>query len=217
MYNIKEAQSQNSFLGKVFMTLALTMIPTVLGLFAGMNMIGVLASMGVMFPIVSLIVLIGLIFAVSKFRDSTMGFALLFLFTFVMGITISLNILAYLASPEGVMIVTKAFVTTIILFFIMGMIGAKTKRDLSSLGTILFVALIALIIASIVNLFLHSTMMSFILSAVGAVIFSLFIMYDINKIVKGQVTSVTQATMALYIDFVNLFLNLLSLFGLSKN
>lgn len=217
MLNNQLVSTQNTFLSKVFLTLALTMIPTIIGLFVGGQMAVTIASMGVMFPLLSLVVMIGLIIAIGKLRDTPLGFALLFLFTFFMGITMSLSIMHYLSTPDGVNILINAFMTTVLLFFVMGMIGAKTNKDLSSLGMYLFVALIALIIASLINLFLQSTMMSFILSASGAIIFSLYIMYDINQIIKGNINSVTHATISLYLDFVNLFLSLLNLFGLSKN
>lgn len=209
--------SKNTFLSKVFMTLALTMVPTLLGLFVGSLMVPTLISMGMLFPILTIVVLIAIIFSLRKYGDSPTGFALLFLFTFVMGFSISLVILSYLATPDGILLVGKAFAITILLFFVMGMIGAKTNKDLSSMGAFLFAALIALIIAMIVNWFVQSTMMSFILSSIGAVIFSLFIMYDINRIVKGRVDSVVQATVQLYIDFINLFLNILNILGLSRN
>lgn len=217
MFENQLVNTQNTFLSKVFMTLALTMIPTLLGLFVGSQMTATIISMGVWFPIIALVVLIGIIFAIRKYKDTPIGFGLLFVFTFIMGITISLSILSYLATPEGINIVMKAFIITILLFFVMSVIGYKTQKDLSSMGMYLFVALIALIIAGLVNLFVQSTLMSFVLSSFGAVIFSLFIMYDINQIVKGHVTSVTQATIALYLDFINLFLSILNILGLSRD
>lgn len=208
---------QNPILPKVMLALAITMIPTVAGIMTGINFIGVIASMGWLFPILAFIGIIIFATVLSGMKDSPVAYLALMVFTFFMGIIMSGGIYHYLSSPEGINIIIKAFSTTIILFLVMGFIGANTKKDLSSMGRTLMIVLIGVIVAAIVNIFLASTLMSFIISAVSAVIFSLFIMYDINRVCNGGVTSVVQATVALYLDFVNLFMSLLNIFGLSKN
>lgn len=203
----------NAFLSKVMFTLAGTMIPTIIGIFLGLHIAPTIIHMGAIFSILSLVVCIGLMFGVFAAKDSPLGFFLLFLFTFVMGISISLNLISYFASAAGILIVAKAFISSVVIFTVMGIIGATTKRDLSGMGTILMVVLIGLIITSIVNIFLHSTMMNMVISAIASIVFSLFAMYDMQKIVRGNINSVTSATISLYLDFVNLFLNILDLFG----
>lgn len=215
--NYSISGTNNSLMSKVMLMLALTMIPTIGGLFVGVNMIGTIAAMGFWFPILFFVVLMGFIFVLSSLKDSPLGFLLLFVFTFVMGIAMSGSIAYYLATPGGVEVIVKAFSTTILLFFIMGFIGLTTKKDLHGLGSILFIVLIGIIVAALVNIFVGSTMLSFIISAIGAIVFSLFIMYDINRICNGYETSVIRATLSLYLDFINLFMSLLNLFGLSKN
>ena len=207
----------NAFMSKVMMMLALTMLPTIAGLFVGIKMIATIAAMGVWFPILFFVVLMGFVFLLSSMKDSPLGFLLLFVFTFFMGFVMSSSIAYYLASPGGVELIIKAFAITIIIFFAMGFIGMTTKKDLSGMGSILFVILIGLIIAAIVNIFIGSTILSFITSAISAIVFSLFIMYDINRICNGFETSVIRATLNLYLDFINLFMSLLNILGLSKD
>lgn len=211
------AGKNTSFMSKVMLMLALTMIPTIGGLFLGINMIGTIAAMGIWFPILFFVVLMGFIFVLSSLKDSPLGFLLLFVFTFMMGVAISGSIYYYLSSPGGVELIIKAFSITILIFFVMGFIGITTKKDLRGMGSVLFIVLIGLIVASLVNIFVASTMMSFIVSAIASVVFSLFIMYDINRICNGYETSVIRATLNLYLDFINLFMNILNLLGLSKN
>ena len=115
----------------------------------------------------------------------------------------------------------QAFLSTAIVFFIMALIGVSIKRDLSGMAKFLMAALIGIIVASLINIFFASSMMSFVISIVSILIFSGLIAYD-NQLIKkvyyganGQVTDGWAVSMALslYLDFINLFLNILRLFA----
>ncbi len=135
------------------------------------------------------------------------------------GVTLSFIFLAYTAES-----ITSTFFITAGTFGAMSLIGYFTKRDLSSLGSILFMALIGLIIATIVNLFMRSEMLYFIISYAGVLIFVGLTAYDTQKIKRMllsdgvEVNETTQkialmGALALYLDFINLFLYLLRLLG----
>lgn len=114
-----------------------------------------------------------------------------------------------------------AFMGATVLFGTMSVYGYFTKKDLSSLGSILFVGLIAIIIASIINIFIGSTVMQMVISAIGIIIFLGFTAYDTQSI-REQIRSGTSTSvevlgaLSLYLDFINLFLSLLQLFGDKK-
>jgi FtsH-binding integral membrane protein len=119
--------------------------------------------------------------------------------------------------------IVSAFMGAAILFAVMSGYGYFTKKDLSSMGQMMFVGLIAIIIASIVNIFIGSTVMQMVISALAIIIFLGLTAYDTQKI--REAVSVDGDTgreevigaLTLYMDFINLFLNLLQLFGGRKD
>jgi FtsH-binding integral membrane protein len=119
--------------------------------------------------------------------------------------------------------IVSAFMGAAILFAVMSGYGYFTKRSLDSLGKFMFVGLIAIIIASIVNIFIGSTVMQMVISALAIIIFLGLTAYDTQKI--REAVSVDGDTgrqevlgaLTLYMDFINLFINLLQLFGIKKD
>ena len=114
--------------------------------------------------------------------------------------------------------IVSAFMGAAILFAVMSGYGYFTKRSLDSLGKFMFVGLIAIIIASIVNIFIGSTVMQMVISALAIVIFLGLTAYDTQKIREMVSVDTSDAVevsgaLTLYMDFINLFLNLLQLFG----
>jgi FtsH-binding integral membrane protein len=114
--------------------------------------------------------------------------------------------------------IVSAFMGAAILFGVMSGYGYFTKRSLDSLGKFMFVGLIAIVIASIVNIFIGSTVMQMIISALAIIIFLGLTAYDTQKIreelsVQASDVAEVRGALTLYMDFINLFLNLLQLFG----
>ncbi len=116
----------------------------------------------------------------------------------------------------------NAFMGAAVLFGVMSFYGYFTKRDLSGIGSLLFVGLIAIIIASIINIFVGSTVAQMVISAIAILIFLGFTAYDTQEI-REQVTYdngtavEVLGALSLYLDFINLFINLLQLFGVAKS
>jgi len=120
--------------------------------------------------------------------------------------------------------IVSAFMGAAILFAVMSGYGYFTKQSLDSLGKFMFVGLIAIIIASIVNIFIGSTVMQMVISALAIIIFLGLTAYDTQKIreelsVEAGDTGVAEirGALTLYMDFINLFINLLQLFGDRKS
>lgn len=149
-------------------------------------------------------------------KNSPMALPLFLGYSALNGFTLSFIIARYTQTT-----VLQAFVTSAILFFVMALIGKVTKKDLSGLGKAMMAAVLGLVIAGLINLFIGSGMMSFVISCASVVIFSGLIAYE-NQLIKtvydqigGRVSDGWAISMALnlYLDFINLFINLLRLFG----
>ena len=159
-----------------------------------------------------------LVFAASgmALKNSPMALPLFLVYSALNGFTLSVVLALYTQSS-----VLSAFVTASAMFFAMAFVGKVTKKDLSGMGRALRAALFGLIIASVVNIFLGSGSFDFLISIAGVIIFSGLIAWDNQKIryvyeqTNGQVESGWAISMALnlYLDFINLFLSLLRLFG----
>jgi FtsH-binding integral membrane protein len=114
--------------------------------------------------------------------------------------------------------IVSAFMGAAILFGVMSGYGYFTKQSLDSLGKFMFVGLIAIIIASIVNIFIGSTVMQMVISALAIIIFLGLTAYDTQKIreelsIETSDSAEVRGALTLYMDFINLFINLLQLFG----
>lgn len=142
---------------------------------------------------------------------------LFLLYSFITGLTLSLIFVAY--KLDSIILI---FGVTSILFLVFAILGKYLNVNLKKMGTILIMMLVGIIIVSIVNAFIGSTKIELIVSIVGVIVFLGFISYDIRKIeaLKNYVTNednlVILCAFELYLDFINLFYNLISLFGDSK-
>jgi hypothetical protein len=151
--------------------------------------------------------------AVNRLSAAAAG-GLFLLYAALNGATLSVVLLAYTGSS-----VALAFVTTAATFGAMSVFATVTRRDLSSWGSFLFMGLIGVVIASVVNVFLHSSAMSFVISCAAVVVFTGLAAYDTQKLRAlaraggGAAALPVNGALALYLDFVNLFLALLRLLG----
>jgi uncharacterized protein len=185
----------------------------------GLTPFGQLVFNGVT-PIVLFLVTLGLVFFIS-FRvhrlQPTTAFTLFTVYAGLMGVALGSIFLAY----TGVSI-TRVFFITAATFGAMSLYGYTTQRDLSGWGSFLFMGLIGLIIAMIVNVFLASSAMQFVISAVGVLIFvgltaydtqQIKEMYDVNDDGTVSGRKAIMGALRLYLDFLNLFIMLLQLVG----
>jgi len=140
---------------------------------------------------------------------------LFYLFSVAEGLLLGLVVESYLARGMG-MVVVNAAGTTAALVLALSAYAWTTKRDLSGMGNFLMIALFGVIIAGLVNFFLHAPMLSLIISAATAVIFSGFIMYDMQRLrnSQGGMGDAILFAVSIYLDILNLFLSLLQILGL---
>ena len=205
-----------SFLKATYQLFAGSLLAATAGAYIGLGIVNYIAGpmMWVLFAIE-----LGLIFFVIPRVKHTPGvnLAVLFAFTFITGLTIAPLLTSIFAMPGGASIVGQAFLMTSIAFGGISMFAMTTKKDFSFMGKFLFIALIIMIVAGISNIFIQSSMMQLVIASVGALLFSAFILYDTQNIIKGNYDSPVEAALSLYLDFFNLFISLLQILGIMKN
>jgi FtsH-binding integral membrane protein len=219
--NYRSAEEINSAMGRVYGHMGLAVvISMIVSYFVGTSpellqffFTGVLKWIVIFAPLAA-------IFGVSMVlaNDPSKGVAQLCLhgFAALMGLSFSM-IFAVFAMGS----IVSAFMGAAILFAVMSGYGYFTKRSLDSIGKFMIVGLIAIVIASIVNIFIGSTVMQMVISALAIIIFLGLTAYDTQQIREELSTETSDAAevrgaLTLYMDFINLFLNLLQLFGDKK-
>ena len=155
--------------------------------------------------------------AVQRMSATTMVLVFV-LFSVLMGASLSFIFLAYTGAS-----IAKTFVITSGMFGVMAVVGYTTKTDLSKFGNIMMMGLVGIIIASVVNMFMRSGTMDYIISFLGVLIFTGLTAYDVQKLkrigagISGENETTRKLTimgaLTLYLDFINLFLFLLRFFG----
>jgi len=218
----RSAEDINSAMGRVYghMSMAV-LVSMIVSYFVGSSpellaffFTGILKWIVIFAPLAAIL---AFAFAAENFNKSQLK---LFLYAFagLMGLSFA-TIFAVFTMGS----IVSAFMGAAILFAVMSGYGYFTKKDLSSMGQMMFVGLIAIVIASIVNIFIGSTVMQMVISALAIIIFLGLTAYDTQKI--REAVSMDGDTgreevigaLTLYMDFINLFINLLQLFGIKKD
>ena len=153
--------------------------------------------------------------AISRL-SATAALGLFFVYAATLGLTTGLVVQVYTGGS-----VATAFLSASAMFGAAAIYGAVTKRSLAQLGGILFMGLVGLIVAMLLNLFLHSSQLSWIISIIGVVLFTALTAYDVQRIQSGDIAAATGSVekgavigaLRLYLDFINLFFFLLRLTG----
>ena len=203
---------QNKVLRNTYMMLSLTMIPTVIGAFIGMSMnFSFMAEHPIMGALLMFGAMMGMLFAVTALRNSVWGVVALLGFTLLAGVFLGPILQVALHLKNGAQLIGIAAGGTGIIFFSLATIATVTKKDFSFMGKFLFIGLILLVVASLANMFFAIPVLSLTISAIAVLIFSAYILYDISQIVNGGETNYVMATLSLYLDIYNIFINLLSL------
>ncbi|WP_187861496.1 Bax inhibitor-1/YccA family protein [Helicobacter pylori] len=187
-------------------SLLLATIGALLGL---MNFQAVVQYKWVFF-IAEIAALFGLMFSKSK---PGLNLFMLFAFTSLSGVTL-VPLLGMVVAKAGLGAVWQALGMTTIVFGLMSVYALKTKNDLANMGKMLFIALIVVLVCSLINLFLGSPMFQIVIAGASAILFSLYIAYDTQNIVKGMYDSPIDAAVSLYLDFLNVFISILQIIGI---
>jgi len=214
---------RNRVLRNTYWLLALSLIPTVLGAAVGMasGLNQVMMMRPGMTAILFLVGAFGMMFAIEKNKNNSLGVVLLLAFTFFMGVMLSRLLGFVLASnSNGAQLVMTAFGGTAVVFGTMATLASTIKRDLSGLQKWLFTGAVVLIVAALANIFLQLPALVLTVSVLAIVIFSAFMLVDLQRVVNGGETNYVSATLAIYLDVYNVFVHLLMLlqiFGGSRD
>lgn len=217
----KSASEINTSMGRVYGHMSMAVIVSMLvSMFIGSSpelleffFTGVLKYLVIFSPLVAIFI-VGYVLA----NNPSKPVALLCLhgFAALMGLSFATIFAVYTLGS-----IFTAFMGGAILFGTMSFYGYFTKRSLDNLGSFLMVGLIAIVIASIINIFIGSTMMQMVISALAVIIFTGLTAYDTQKIRElitenDTISTEVLGALTLYLDFINLFLSLLQLFGGKK-
>jgi modulator of FtsH protease len=208
--------SSHKVLRNTYALLALSMLPTIAGawlgvqfhfagLFAGSPLLGFLAFMGIAY---------GFMFAIQAKRNSAAGVVLLLAFTFFMGLMLSQMLQWVLRFSNGGHLITLAGGGTAIAFFGLAAVATGIKRDLNSLGSFITIGFFLVMAAVVANIFLHIPALTLFILVAFLAIACCFLVFDINRVVRGGETNYITATLAIYLDVFNIFQNLLALLGI---
>jgi len=208
------AAQRNRVLRNTYWLLALSMVPTVLGAWIGVQT-GISQAMS---PGIGLVVFLagafGFMFAIEKTKNSAAGVPLLLAFTFFMGLMLARLLGVVLGLSNGTGLVMTAFAGTGVIFLGMATMSTVVKRDLTQMGKFLFIGMIMLLVAMIANFFIQSGPLMITLSVLAIGIFSLFILHDLKRVQDGVETNYITATLGVYLSLYNVFSNLLALLGI---
>jgi modulator of FtsH protease len=209
------AAQRNRVLRNTYWLLALSMVPTVIGawvgvstgfsFFAGSPFMGLIAFLAIAF---------GFFFAIEKFKNSAVGVALLLGFTFFMGLMLSRLVGHVLGFGNGAQLIMMAFGGTATIFAVMATVASVSKRDFSGMGRWLFIGFMVIFVAAIANIWLQMPALMLTISALAILIFSAFILVDLQRVVNGGETNYVTATLGVYLSVYNVFSNLLMLLGI---
>ena len=204
---------RHNVLRNTYWLLALSMVPTVLGAVIGVAA-GIPVPRGLMGMLLFLGIAWGFIWGIEKNKDSGLGVALLLGFTFFMGLMLTPLLGRIMGYSNGAYLIATAFGGTAAVFATMATVATVSKRDFSGLGNWLFAGVVVLLLASVLNVFLAIPALYIVMSVVAIAIFSAYILFDVQQIVNGGETNYIRATLNIYLDVYNIFVNLLSLLGI---
>jgi len=222
MTGISRSASQiNSAMGRVYLQMALAVVTSMLVSLLVSSSPALMAFFftGAMKWVVIFLPLVAILAVSLAMEQMSRSMLQLFLhgFAAIMGLSFSTIFIVY-----NIGSIVSAFMAGAVLFAVMSFYGYFNKKDLTSMGSLMFVGLIAIIIASIINIFLASTVFQMVISAIAVIVFLGLTAYDTQKIREivsydNDGKAEIMGALTLYLDFINLFLSLLQLFGGRKD
>ena len=203
-----------SFLKKTYQLLALSMIVAALGVYLTLPFVEqIIKYRWFIFGAELLVLFFGL--GMSRGKPG-LNMIMLFLFTFLTGVSL-VPLIAMLIGAGKAAVIGNAFLATSILFGALSIFAINSKTDFSSWGKPLFITLIVVLVASLINLFLGNGILAVIINAAILLLFGLFTIYDTQNIANGAYDSPVDAAVSLYLDFLNMFTVILQFLGLASD
>ena len=203
-----------AFVKETYKLFAASLMAGAVGAYVGVPLAASIQGMFIPLIILEFALLFGLHFAKNK---PGINLIVMFAFTFVTGITTA-PLLAYtIGMAGGATIVGNAFAMTAVVFGAMSFFAVKTTKDFTSYGKPLMIAILVIVGFSILNLFLGNPLIMVLISGAAVILFSIMVIYDTQNIIQGNYATPIDGAIALYLDFLNIFVSLLQLFGIFGN
>lgn len=203
----------NRVLRNTYFLLALSMVPTALGAFAGIQFgfFRLFAGSPILSFVVMLAAMFGFVWGIQRNNTNSFGVVLMLGFTFFMGLMLSGILSVALSLSNGGSIIMMAALGTAGIFFGLASYAAATKKDFTNMGKGLLIGLVIVMVASVANIFLKMPALSLTISTICVGLFSLFILYDLQRVMRGGENNYISAALSIYLSLYNLFVNLLQL------
>jgi len=202
----------NKVIRNTYMLLSMTLVFA--AVVAGISVALKLPHPGI---ILTLVGFFGLLFGITKMRNSAMAIPLVFVLTGFMGYTLGPVINRYLGMPNGGEIVMQAMGATAVIFISLSAYALTTKKDFSFMGGFLMVGILVAFVASLAAIFLEIPALSLAISAAFVLLMSGLILYETSNIIHGGETNYVMATVSLFVSIFNLFTSLLHLLGFANS
>ena len=214
--SIPQQIEKSNLLAKTYMLLTLGFLTMAAGTIVGLQFIPQMLSLGKWgLLIVSLLATIGTMLLALFNQRNTLGYVFFLLFTFTIGFFDAPAIAVIFSSPALIEIFKQAFVITAVVTGSLTAYVFITKKDFSFLGGFLFTGLIIVVVMAVVSLFWQNTTLEFVISGMGALVFSGFILYDTSRLIYEKSTAV-EIAIALFLDIINLFWSIFNLLNILK-
>jgi modulator of FtsH protease len=206
------AVSPSRVLRNTYLLLTLSLLPTFVGAYFGVGLnFSVLAEHPILGTVGMVMLMLGFLAAINATRNSGYGVILLLGFTGTLGLLLGPLLQLALGASNGAELIALAAAGTSTIFLVMAGIAVTARRDFSFLGKFLLVGLVLLILASLANTYFQVPALTLTLAAVSVLLFSMFVLHDVSRIVTGGETNYVMAALAVYLDLYNLFTGLLRL------
>ncbi len=204
-------ESRASLLGKTYLLLTVGFITMAFGVGAGLQFLPMFAHLGKWgYLILSLVATVGTMFLALLFQRNLLGYLFFTLFTFTVGFFDAPAVAVILQSSFLLEIFKEAALITAGVTGALSLFVLVTKKDFGFLGGFLFTGLVLVVIMAVVGLFWHNSLLNVVMSGMGALLFSGFILYDTSRLVNEKGTPV-EIAIALFLDIINLFWSLFNL------
>ncbi|KQB10134.1 Bax inhibitor-1/YccA family protein [Vibrio metoecus] len=208
--SLERTLETNKVLKNTYFLLSMTLVTSAIAAMATM-------AIGIS-PIVALVMQLAaigvLFFVMPKAINSSSGVVWTFVFTGLMGGALGPMLNFYAAMPNGPIVIAQALGLTGMVFLGLSAYTITSKKDFSFMRNFLFAGLIIVIVSSLINIFVGSSVAHLAISSASALLFSGFILFDTSRIVRGEETNYISATISMYLNILNLFTSLLSILGI---
>lgn len=217
-YSGADTDASNKVLQNALNLVGLSMIPTALAAYLvsliPMTYYAEHPIMMIAFFVVNFLVSLGLMFWAVKASNSAMGVFAMLIFATSMGAGLGPMINHFVGMRNGMSLIAYSAIATGASLFAITAYLKYTRKDFSFMGPFLFGGLIAVLVISVVGMFFQSTVFQLMISSVTVILFLGYLLYDISRIVTGGETNYVLAAINIYLDVLNLFINLLQIFGI---